>query len=66
MEVTEVVRTEVNGTTTERTLKYTLFETESGNSYKVNSATHHLRCINGEWTVFANMPDPPLNPLVDN
>ena len=66
VDVTEVDKTVVNGTTTERTIKYTLYTTESGNSYKVNSATHHLRCINGAWTMFANMPDPPLSPPVDD
>jgi len=65
VDVTEVVKSEENGTTIERTINYTLYETESGNSYKMNSTTHHLRCINGEWVMFANMPNPPLNPPDD-
>jgi hypothetical protein len=66
MDVTEVVKSVENGITTERTTKYTLYETESGSSYKVNSATHHLRCINGEWVILTNMPNPPLNPPVND
>lgn len=54
------VEEELDKDGTKLKMKYTLAETEDGKSYKYNSGTHHLRCVEGQWRIYANMPDPPL------
>jgi hypothetical protein len=56
----KVTETTVNGNTT--IIKtYTLRTLDDGQIIKYNPETHHLRCVDGKYQPYSNMPAPPFS-----